>query len=476
MPVSPPSGRRRLELQSLPPVRWAVDLGAFQFVIVALTTLGMAIVLCSAAVGVEHPSVNFGLVFTWVLWWSALLVSFVVFGRAWCLACPVGAVGEWLQRVSLWWRSPRSASLGWAWPRRLRGMWFPTGLFVVFVFLDNGYGMSNSPRMTAGLVVVLTLVAAWTSLVFERRVFCRYLCPLTAFIGLNALASAFELRRRDPGVCATACPTKDCYRGNERRYGCPMSEFPGGMESNLHCTLCMECVKSCPRENIALRLRSPGLDLWAMSRPRLDGAVGASVLVGLATVVPFLLLLLLPGTRGLLSLALPAGAPPNDPPRLAAVALLLVAGVAASGGLVYAFSLLSRLAAAAPTTRPLFTRYAYALIPIGLSRLLADVLDHVLRTWGALGDVTRALILDFPLNRVVPGQVSVVHLLEPVTVYALQTGLIVIGLVWGLAAMRRISQALFADRETALASLIPMAGLALLLSWVSLWTLGLALL
>jgi len=218
------------------------------------------------------------------------------------------------------------------------------------------------------------------------------------------------------------------------------------------------------------------LDLWAMSRPRLDGAVGAVVVVGLATVAPLLMLLLLSPVRRLLSLVLSAGAPPNDPPRLAAVAVLLLAGIAASAALVYAFSHLSRLAAAAEATRPLFIRYAYALIPVGLSRLLADVLDHVLRTWGALGDVTRALVLDFPLNRVMPGQVSVVHLLEPVTVYALQAGLIIGGLLWSLSAMRRVSLRLFPDRQAGIASLIPMAGLALLLSWLSVWTLGLALL
>jgi polyferredoxin len=476
-PVERPTLAVYRDLAALPPVRWAVELGAFQFLTVLPTAAGVVIVVLSAAVGVEHPSVNFGMVFTWVVWWSALLLSFVLFGRAWCLVCPVGALGEWLQRLSFWWRSPRTAGLDWAWPRRLRGLWLPTALFVAFVFLDNGYGMSNSPRMTAGLVVVLTLGAAWVALLFERRAFCRYLCPLSAFIGLLSLASMLELRRRDPGACGAACPTKDCYRGNERRYGCPMGEFPGGgMESNLHCNLCTECVKSCPRDNLVLRFRPPGLDLWAMSRPRLDGAVGAVVIVGLATVVPLLLILLLPATRSLFSLVLPAGVPPNDPPRLAAVATLLAMGVGASLGLVSAFSLLARLAAGRATTRALFARYAFTLIPLGLSRLLADVLDHVLRTWGALGDVTRALMLDFPLNRVVPGEVSVVHLLGPVAVYAIQVVLLAGGLFWSLHAMRRVSLGLFADRAVALASLVPMAGLGLLLTWVGLWTLGLALL
>src|SRR3990170_1193022 len=189
----------------------------------------------------------------------------------------------------------------------------------------------------------------------------------------------------------------------------------------------MECVKSCPRDNIVLRFRPPGRDLWTRSRPRLDGAVGATVVAGLATVVPFLVVLLLPGTRSLFARVLPAGLPPNDPPRLAAVAVLLGIGVGASVALAYGFSRLAHVAARSPevTARSLFIRYAYALIPIGLSRLLADVLDHALRTWGALGDVTRALLLDFPMNRVIPGHVSVVHLLGPVTVYALQAGLLV---------------------------------------------------
>ncbi|HET7875045.1 MAG TPA: 4Fe-4S binding protein [Methylomirabilota bacterium] len=467
------------DVTAFAPVRWAVNLRMFQFLLVLPTAAVVAVVVVSAAVGLEHPSVNFGAVFTWVVWWGVLLLSFVVLGRAWCLVCPVGALGEWLQRLSLWWRSPYTAGLNLPWPRRLRSMWLATGLFVVFVFLDNGYGMSNSPRMTAGLIAVITLAAAWMGLVFERRAFCRYVCPLTAFIGLNALASAFELRRRDPERCGAGCVSKDCFRGNEAHWGCPMGEYPGGaMDTNLYCILCTECVKSCPGENIALRLRAPGRDLWAMARPRLDGAFGASVVVGLATVVPLVVVVLLPGLRSLLAGLLPAGVPPNDPPRLVAVGLLLAAGSAASVALVYGFSAMSRLAVGdgAPTARALFARYAYALIPVGLAKLVADLLDHALRTWGAIPNVTNALLLDFPWNRVLPERLGVGHLLGPVPLYALETALLVVGLGWSLYALHRGSLGLFADREAGLASFLPMAGLALLLTWLSLWTLGLALL
>ena len=471
-------GRRRGDLTRVTPIRRALALPSFQFWAVLPTLAVVMVVLISAAVGLDHPSANFGTVFTWVVWWGGLLVSFVLLGRAWCLVCPIGAVPEWLQRLSLWWGSRYTAGLNRRWPRGLRTLWLPTALFVVFVFLDNGYGISNSPRMTAGLIAVIFLGAAWTSLVFERRAFCRYLCPLTAFIGVSALASMLELRRRDPGPCRTGCPTKDCFRGNEGHYGCPMAEFPGGgPDSNLHCILCTECLKSCRRDNIALRLRAPGRDLWAMARPRLDSACAAVVVVGLATVVPLLTVALLPSLRSLLSRLLPAGVPPNDPPRLAAVALLFAMGLGATLGLLWGFSWLSRRAAGGEVaTRALFSRVAFALVPIGLSKLVADLLDHTLRTWGALADVTRALLLDFPWNRVLPERVGAAHLLGPVAVYGLQVALLLGGLLWGLYAMHRISRNLFADRTAGFASFLPVAGLALLLTLASLWTLGIGLL
>ena len=475
MSTTPGAGLDRRELTRLGPVRRAVLLPSFQFWTVLPTLALVVVVLVSAAVGLEHPSANFGTVVTWIVWWGGLLVSFVLVGRAWCLVCPIGAIPEWLQRLSPWWGSRYTAGLGLPWPRRLRNLWLPTALFVVFVFLDNGYGMSNSPRMTAGLIAVLALGAAWVSLVFERRAFCRYLCPLTAFIGTCALTSVFELRRRDPAPCRNACPTKDCYRGNARRYGCPMGEFPGGgLESNLHCILCTECVKSCPHDNIALRWRAPGRDLWAMARPRLDGACAAAVIVGLATVVPLLALAFLPELRSLLARLLPAGVPPNDPPRLAAVVLVFGIGLAATLGLLHATSLLSRWASGSTrmTTRALFTRYAYALIPVGLSKLLADLLDHAFRTWGVLSNVTSALLLDFPWNRVMPERASATDLLGPLAVYGLQVALLLGGLLWSLEALRRTAPGPAADRASRVASFLPIAGLALVLTLASLWTLG----
>ncbi|HTO96813.1 MAG TPA: 4Fe-4S binding protein [Myxococcales bacterium] len=467
------------DLLALRPVHRALRFRPFQFLAILPAALLVAVVVASCWLGVDHPGFNFGTVFTWVVWWGSLLLSFVFLGRAWCLVCPVGAVGEWIQRLSFWGRSSRTAGLLLPWPRPLRNLWLATALFLAFLWLDNGYGLSNSPRLTAGLIVVLTLASAWIGLLFERRAFCRYLCPLTAFIGVNSLFSILELRSRDAGVCRTDCPTKDCYRGNATTYGCPMGEFPGGaMDTNLLCILCTECVKGCGHDNIGLRLRPPGRDLWAMRRPRLDGAFAAVTVAGLATVAPLLTYAWLPATRRSLAAVLPAGTPPNDPPRLLAVALLFALGIGASAGLLYGSSLLSRRAAGVGTVpaRTLFAHCAYAFAPLGLFKLLADLLDHALRTWGTLGDVTRALMLDFPRNRVVGGRVTVVQLAGPVPAYLMQTALLLAGLLFTLYALHRICLRLFADRDAALAAFLPMAGLGLLLTLLGLWMLGASLL
>jgi ferredoxin len=196
----------------------------------------------------------------------------------------------------------------------------------------------------------------------------------------------FEIRRRDAEVCRQ-CKTKDCYRGNEQFYGCPTFEFPGGgMDSNRDCLLCTECIKACPYENITMRLRGWGRDLWARKRGKLDESVAAVILASLVTMVSLLLVLFLPKLHILMSTVLPAGTPPNDWPRVVSIGLLYLGGIATALLLMYGFSHLSRLFSGAKdtATKTFFIHFGYAVIPLGIMKFLADILDHVFRTWGAV--------------------------------------------------------------------------------------------
>jgi hypothetical protein len=58
----------------------------------------------------------------------------------------------------------------------------------------------------------------------------------------------------------------------------------------------------------------------------------------------------------------------------------------------------------------------------------------------------------------------------------LQAVLVLCGLVASLYALQRISGRLYAEREAALRAFVPLAGLALILALMGLWTLGIGLL
>ena len=113
------------------------------------------------------------------------------------------------------------------------------------------------PSVIGWVLLAFLAGAVVLAMVFERRTFCRYVCPVGGFIGLYSLAVPLELRVRDPLVCQEH-RTKDCYLGNEAGYGCPWMEQPWSMDRNAYCGLCGECLRTCTKDNVAVNLRLPG--------------------------------------------------------------------------------------------------------------------------------------------------------------------------------------------------------------------------
>jgi polyferredoxin len=124
----------------------------------------------------------------------------------------------------------------------------------------------------------MLFAAVGLSTVFERRAFCRYLCPVGGFIGIYSQTAPIELRIKDKQICA-ACVGKPCYKGSSAGYGCPWDVFPGGLTKNTYCGLCMECIRTCPHDNIAVNLRPFSADLVKPST-RMDEASKAFIMLG----------------------------------------------------------------------------------------------------------------------------------------------------------------------------------------------------
>jgi ferredoxin len=227
---------------------------------------------------------NFAIVAVWIAWWAALMLILVPFlGRGWCAVCPIPMPGEWLQNGAVLRpiRNNQKSKTLRRFPRIFRNIWLQNGAFTLLALFSSV--ILTRPSVTAWVLLGMILLAAGLSLVFERRSFCRYVCPVGGFIGMYSRLAPVELRVNDTQVCK-AHTEKSCYQGSLNGYGCPWNIYPGGLAINTNCGLCMECLRTCDYDNIALNLRAFGTDLQPKNKPKLDEAFKAFIMLGSALV------------------------------------------------------------------------------------------------------------------------------------------------------------------------------------------------
>jgi ferredoxin len=135
----------------------------------------------------------------------------------------------------------------------------------ILVLIEYSVGITHNPRMTVYIALAMLALAIIFGLLFTRKSFCRYCCPVGIMSGLYAIFAPFELRSISRNIC-DKCQTKDCIRGNTKGIGCPVFEFPAEMKTNSHCILCTECIKTCPYDNIGINIRPFGRDIGHMVR------------------------------------------------------------------------------------------------------------------------------------------------------------------------------------------------------------------
>lgn len=278
----------RLELTRLPLLKTALQSRYPQLAVFIVMLVGYVFAILAGFVGTQVGSHNFSIVFVWIAWWAILiLVAVPFFGRGWCAVCPIPLPGEWLQRGAV--LAPPDQRPKWLnrrWPRALRNIWLQNISFLMLALFSSG--LLTTPNITGVVLAAMLFAAIGLSVVFERRSFCRYLCPVGGFIGLYSQTAPLELRIKDKQVCA-ACVGKPCYNGSAAGYGCPWDVFPGGLTKNSSCGLCMECLRTCPHDNIAVNVRPFSADL-AKPSARMDEAFKAFIMLGSAMIYAGVLL------------------------------------------------------------------------------------------------------------------------------------------------------------------------------------------
>lgn len=225
-------------------------------------------------IGPQTRESSMTLNFFWAWWWPFYLFLFPIAGRLWCAVCPFMIVGEWLRTVSLW-IFPRKLQ---PWPTQWLNKWAAWFLWVGFVAIylwEKLWDLPHTAYLSASLLLLIAAGAVIGSIIYERRLWCRHLCPIGGMNGMFAKLSMVELRSTQQ-VCGSQCNTFGCYKGSgatpvrfadalpnegQATSGCPLYSHPAQLPDNRDCVLCMSCLKACPNRSVQINLRFPATDL-----------------------------------------------------------------------------------------------------------------------------------------------------------------------------------------------------------------------
>lgn len=173
-----------------------------------------------------------------------------------CMVCPLELLNSLGSRIGLKKKVPRV----------LRSGWVITGFFAFILFGAAKYlGLQQVPRSLAIYLASVCAIAFLLGLIFEKRSFCSYVCPLGSIIGMYSYIACMEWRADDPAVYST-CKSHDCV-AKKNRYklfgrSCTSNLFPARITDNRDCLLCGNCLKACPYSNFRLSLRMPFRDFF----------------------------------------------------------------------------------------------------------------------------------------------------------------------------------------------------------------------
>jgi polyferredoxin len=448
------SNRRIDLLRVVPGLRWLVTRRWFQFAVVLPNLLVLSFFIVAGLVGSPIGNRNIIVTIVWILWWFLLITVLVpAGGRVWCMMCPIPFAGEWLSRRRLIGvrpdaetsRSLRTGGLNRRWPHRLSRMWVQNLLFLTMCTVSTI--LVTRPALTAVVLSAMVVAAIVVHAIFKRRSFCRYLCPLNAWISVYSTAAATEVRPLDTGLCAD-CRDHSCAGGSDRAWGCPWMVNPSKLERNNYCGLCMECVKACPNENLTLRARPFFSDATIL---RLDEAYMALIMIAL--VIAYTVTLLGPwGTPRSWSNVTEVG---NWGGFALHAAVVWFCALAALPAVWYGLSRLALRFSGSPTAsvREIFVRYSYLLVPIGLLAWIAFSLPLVMLNWTHItSSLSDPLGWGWDLFGTAHQHWTPFF---PEWIPYLQVPLLLLGLTVALVRGETVARGLFPDRLAALRSLIP---------------------
>ena len=244
-----------------------------------LTALALALMI-DGFVGPQSAARNLATVTPWVHYRGLVVLALLLAGNLFCMGCPFTLPRTLAKRLS---------GAGRRFPQRLRNKWLAIlSLFALF-FLYEVLDLWASPVLTAWLIVFYFIASFVMEAIFRESAFCKYVCPLGSFNMVYSTISPTQIAVKSPDICAH-CVGKECVNGSyapetvirlddipvgagealvkkevlhgpRGTLGCGTELFAPQIRSNLDCTMCLDCVRACPHDNVSLFARAVGAEL-----------------------------------------------------------------------------------------------------------------------------------------------------------------------------------------------------------------------
>jgi hypothetical protein len=252
------------------------------------------------------------------------------------------------------------------------------------------------------------------------------------------------------------------------------------MDSNAYCNLCFECVKGCTQDNLVLRLRAFGKDLWAAGQRHLDEAFLAVVLAGASLYLTGEMVQswreALDGIGGRLPLSLLGITNHKTAEVMVNAALFLLVALVLIPLVVLTAAWVTRRllawAGQAHSLREIVTVFGYMFIPIGLSMHLAHNLQHLLDEGPGIVPVIQRTINRFtPFWAGVPAW-NLPPLVSHEVAYWMQMLLFMGFYGVSLYAGSRLARRYFSTAETTFRAAAPMILVSLVLMLLNVYVLS----
>lgn len=463
IPTSTTTKPRINLLKKVPGLEKVIKARGFHFFVLLPNVIIFYLFIISSLWGSPVGNRNIAIIFVWILWWFALKALFVPLGgRLWCMICPLPAPAEWISRRAItgvrFLEKPFKRlhhmylGLQWDWPKKLQNMWLQNVIFMIMI--SFGIILITRPVATAVLFLGILVATLVLGLIFRRRVFCQFLCPVGGFLGNYSMASVTEIRAVDYDVCREH-KEKSCLVGSPDGWGCPWNQYIGTMKRNNYCGFCMECIKSCPKDNIGIFLRPFGTD---RKMKGFDEMI--NIIIMLVVAIAFSITML--GPWGFIKDAANVTESGQITNFIIYVAVLWLLSLVIAPGLFIGSAYLgNRLSGQKTTTRDLALQSSYTLIPVGIFAWIAFSLPSVMVNYNYI-----LIVLSDPLGLGwdLFGTANMAFKpFYPEWIPAIQGILLLCGLYFGTSRGFKAVEVLIDDQAARVKAMIPAA----LFAWAS---------